>query len=119
MPVMRRTRGRHRSARQVRRLAPAGTAHGRPRRRLRSMRDLTTRLREIVQRPTSEVTSEVGRSLSYVPDLGAPRVPVDEAAAALGGRVLDAQGSACIVIDRTWTPDQWHGRRAIEWYVPR
>lgn len=75
------------------------------------MRDLASRLREIVRQDHGGGSSTT-RELTYVPDLTAPSIPVEDAATALGGRPLDASGS-CVVIDRVWEPDDWHGRRTV------
>lgn len=42
---------------------------------------------------------------------------VDRAAASLGGARHDVDGSACVVIDRAWKPDQWHGRQRVGAYA--
>jgi uncharacterized protein YprB with RNaseH-like and TPR domain len=91
------------------------------------MRDLTARLREVVQRErarTGALTPDGGssaghaggaRELTYVPEPG-----VDApggAAASLQGRPLDANG-ACVVIDRRWSADRSHGRRTIDACIP-
>lgn len=73
------------------------------------MRDLASRLREIVKQPV--------RDLTYVPDLPTPAVDLDRVAELLGGTRHDAPGSSCTVIDRTWEPEQWHGRKRIEAYA--
>ncbi len=74
------------------------------------MRDLVSRLREIVRQPVAEPR----RELTYVPDLPAPRVDPDALAGILGGVRRDADDSSCVVIDCHWEPDDWHGRRRIE-----
>jgi uncharacterized protein YprB with RNaseH-like and TPR domain len=103
------------------------------------MRDLAARLREIVQTdrkstpgvdfgPETQGTKVGGskstpgvdfrRELTYVPDLGFGQSPDSAGVAAqLGGTVHEAHGGACVVIDRTWTPDQSHGRRRVESYA--
>ncbi len=80
------------------------------------MRDLTSRLREIVRRETSRSTSgaaETGglRELTYVPD-GAASASVESAAAALGATCLDP-GGACLVIDYVYPRDRSHGRLSL------
>ena len=86
------------------------------------MRDLTSRLRDIVRQSVPGRTQAPGssapRELTYVPDLPTPSVDLDRVAELLGGTRHDAPGSSCILIDRTWEPDQWHGRRSIEAYIP-
>ncbi len=42
---------------------------------------------------------------------------VDQAAASLGGVRHEIDGSACVVIERSWEPDEWHGRRRVEAYA--
>jgi len=81
------------------------------------MRDLTSRLREIVKTDLSkrsrgpEVGSDVSRALRYESNLAAP--PADAAAVArlLGGQL---HGPSCVTIDRVWDPYQWHGRLRVE-----
>jgi uncharacterized protein YprB with RNaseH-like and TPR domain len=43
-------------------------------------------------------------------------MPPEDAAAALGGQPVDSAGH-CIVIDRVWAPDDWHGRRMVRSFV--
>ncbi len=87
------------------------------------MRDLTSRLREIVRRERAtpagsdsrdSSASEVSelRTLTYVPDTD-DRRPVERVARDLGATPIDASG-ACLAIDRVWTSDRSHGRRRIE-----
>jgi len=78
------------------------------------MRDLAARLRAIVQTDRKSTSGE----LTYVPDVGFCRSldPAD-VAATLGGTVCEAHGGTCVVVDRTWTPDQFHGRRRVESYA--
>jgi uncharacterized protein YprB with RNaseH-like and TPR domain len=80
------------------------------------MRDLTTRLRDIVRhdRRTPPVTAPI-RELTYVPDAD-PADPVRSAAAELGGTPI-AEG-ACIVIDEVFAGDRSHGRRRMETCAP-
>lgn len=83
------------------------------------MKDLAARLRSIVRQDHGGATP-VRRELTYVPDAAAPAsssLGPEEAAAALGGRPLDAHGG-CIVIDRVWEADDWHGRRRVGSLVP-
>jgi hypothetical protein len=82
------------------------------------VRDLASRLREIVRRDTARVPAgdAVGstgglRELTYVPDAEAAR-SLASAAEALGGTSLDSGGS-CVVIDRRYPADQSHGRWSI------
>ena len=87
------------------------------------MRDLTTRLREIVRReratPAGSESRDViapevceSRELTYVPDID-DRRPVERVARDLGATPIDEHG-ACLAIDRLWTSDRSHGRRRIE-----
>jgi uncharacterized protein YprB with RNaseH-like and TPR domain len=85
------------------------------------MRDLTSRLRDIVRQPvaaraTPSATTAT-RELTYVPDLPTPAVDLDRVAELLGGTRHDAPGSSCIVIDRTWEPHEWHGRKCMDAYA--
>ena len=84
------------------------------------MRDLSARLRAIVQKDaelagTSPV-SQQRAELTYVPDVEAPSAP-DDVAACLGGTPLD-DGGACIRVDRRYPADRSHGRKSIESYRP-
>jgi uncharacterized protein YprB with RNaseH-like and TPR domain len=76
------------------------------------MRDLSSRLREIVRhqpRPAAPV-----RELTYVPDLAADgAADLEEAAARLGGTLHEAGRSGCVVVDRRWQADDWYGRRQV------
>ena len=77
------------------------------------MRDLTSRLREIVRRDHGGAAPAPMRELTYVPDTDGLAVSVGRAAEALGGVPLDGH-TACLVIDRVWEPHQSHGRRSVE-----
>jgi uncharacterized protein YprB with RNaseH-like and TPR domain len=81
------------------------------------MRDLATRLRDIVRRekPAGTPAPPV-RELTYVPDPDPASVP-EQAALALGGRAVDPDG-ACIVVEWTHEADRSHGRRRIETCAP-
>lgn len=80
------------------------------------MRDLTTRLREIVRR--NPTPAPPVRELTYVPDLAAQGSDsVGEAASRLGGRLHTAGSSSCVVLDRRWDADDWHGKRRVSSYV--
>ena len=86
------------------------------------MRDLTSRLRDIIKRdhgggPTPAANPI--RELTYVPDTDGLSVSVGRAAEALGGLPLEDQRgqAACLVIDRVWEPFQSHGRRRVEEYA--
>ena len=95
------------------------------------MRDLTSRLREIVRRESASKLSTSGlgegqaggtgrpalpRELTYIPDPEAPgpRVGI---AAALGGVNVDDAG-ACVMVERRYDGSRSHGRHRIESCVP-
>jgi uncharacterized protein YprB with RNaseH-like and TPR domain len=78
------------------------------------VRDLTSRLREIVRREAQRpaIAEPIsGRELTFVPEeaLSAPSPP---AAEALGGVPLDARG-ACVIVERRYPADRTHGRQSI------
>lgn len=81
------------------------------------MRDLAARLRSIVRQDHGGQASP-RRELTYIPDVIEARADPAHAAEALGGTLLDSH-SGCIVIDRVWQPDDWHGRRAVRSFAPR
>jgi uncharacterized protein YprB with RNaseH-like and TPR domain len=78
------------------------------------MRDLTSRLRDIVRRDPSPAPV---RTLTYVAE-GIASASVDDAAEQLGGEVSRIEGSACVTIDRVWDATEWHGRRRVSSFVP-
>jgi uncharacterized protein YprB with RNaseH-like and TPR domain len=78
------------------------------------MRDLTSRLRDIVRREPAQAPV---RTLTYVAD-GIASASVEEAAEQLGGEVYRIEGSACVTIDRVWDATEWHGRRRVASFVP-
>jgi hypothetical protein len=86
------------------------------------MRDLASRLREIVRREAGRAPADgpaspgARRDLTFVPDGPAYDARLS-AADALGGTPLDA-GGACIVIDRVYPADRSHGRFPIAACVP-
>jgi uncharacterized protein YprB with RNaseH-like and TPR domain len=86
------------------------------------VRDLKSRLREIVRQdtrpapPVPIVPQGYRRDLTYVPDPD-PSDPAPHLARALGGEALAGNG-ACVVIDRTYASDRSHGRKRIEACVP-
>jgi uncharacterized protein YprB with RNaseH-like and TPR domain len=70
--------------------------------------DLTSRLRSIVK---SDPSKEV-RELTYEPDDGyrtAAGLDPDHVASALGGRRVSTRFGECMVIDRRYESDRWHG----------
>lgn len=87
------------------------------------MRDLSARLRSIVQqdvgrRPAGAAGLRTGRELTYLPDSGESReFQSARAARLLGGSVVEHEAGACIAIDRVWEADEWHGRRQVGTYV--
>jgi hypothetical protein len=69
--------------------------------------DLTSRLRSIV-RPSSKPV----RELTYEPDDGyrhGASLDVERAGEALGGVPLRRRSATCLVIDRRYEGDRWHG----------
>lgn len=84
------------------------------------MRDLAARLRDIVRRdgsaPAAAAAASV-RELTYVADTGPETAPAGAVARCLGGQPMDAS-DACVVIDRHYAPEQSHGRRCIESFLP-
>jgi len=81
------------------------------------MRDLASRLRSIIRQDhgggPDAGSAPAPRELTYVPDTPSGSLNPRQAAAALGGTLHDVDGGACIVIDREWTSDHWHGRRQM------
>ncbi len=77
------------------------------------MRDLASRLREIVrQNPTATRPAGAPRELTYVPDIEGGH-DAQAAAAALGGVVHECEAGSCVVVDSRWEGDAWHGRRRV------
>jgi hypothetical protein len=69
--------------------------------------DLSSRLRAIVKSgPPKPV-----RELTYEPDIGSYEGPIDlsRVAAVLGGRAADTPFGRCLVIDRRYEADRFHG----------
>jgi uncharacterized protein YprB with RNaseH-like and TPR domain len=93
------------------------------------MRDLRARLRDIVRRendtrgrnPASNPGSEPGvqqrGSFTYSAELDSA-ADVRDTAAQLGGTVHEIDGSTCVVVDRVWDADDWHGRRRVASFAP-
>lgn len=78
--------------------------------------DLSSRLRAIVKggppRPGASQGPPGGlRELTYEPDSGGYEGPMDiaRAGAMLGGRVVDTSAGQCLVIDRRYEADRFHG----------
>jgi uncharacterized protein YprB with RNaseH-like and TPR domain len=83
------------------------------------MRDLAARLRSIVRQDHGgPVSASSRRELTYIPDVAASTPDPEQAAAALGGTLLESSGG-CVVIDRVWEPDEWHGRRSVRSFTVR
>src|SRR5215467_2364315 len=84
------------------------------------MQDLKSRLRAVVQQDVggrrSSVAGETGaaRDLTYVPDLASAGLDLNTTASALGGVRFDSRGSTCIVVERRWAPEDWHGCRRMD-----
>jgi uncharacterized protein YprB with RNaseH-like and TPR domain len=81
------------------------------------MRDLTSRLREIVRRDgASRAPADSPRELTYVPDV--PGV-ADRADAGHDASERPAgDDEACVVIEERYAAHRSHGRRAIDAYAP-
>src|SRR5215207_10875611 len=72
--------------------------------------DLTSRLRSIVR--SGPPRPEPVRELTYEPDDGyrnAAALDSDYVASALGGRRVTNRFGECLVIDRRYESDRWHG----------
>jgi uncharacterized protein YprB with RNaseH-like and TPR domain len=88
------------------------------------MRNLTTRLREIVAREQTlrgqQPGADAGRASSHhlAASGDADGLPVVALAAALGGDVHHADGSRCTVVDRGWDGEDWHGRWRVGSFAP-
>ena len=80
------------------------------------MRDLASRLRSIVRdNPKTRAEPPAPRSLTYIPEFGASR-DTSQAAAELGGEVVQSRNGACVAIDHVWDGSEWHGRRRVSNY---
>ena len=74
--------------------------------------DLTSRLRAIVNPGATSGEGKGVRELTYEPDDGyraAAPLDLDYAADALGGRRVSTRFGECLVIDRRYESDRWHG----------
>jgi uncharacterized protein YprB with RNaseH-like and TPR domain len=71
------------------------------------MMDLTSRLRAIVR----SGPAKPGRELTYEPDAGGYEAAMDlsRVGEILGGRTVDTPFGACLVVDRRYESDRWHG----------
>jgi uncharacterized protein YprB with RNaseH-like and TPR domain len=69
--------------------------------------DLSSRLRAIVRSGPSKAV----RELTYEPDTGRYEATLDvgRVAAVLGGQPVDTPFGRCLVVDRRYEPDRWHG----------
>jgi len=70
--------------------------------------DLSSRLRAIVKGGPPAPT----RELTYEPDDGyrnAAALDLDRVASTLGGRRIDTRFGECLVVDRRYESDRWHG----------
>ncbi|HUL73324.1 MAG TPA: ribonuclease H-like domain-containing protein [Vicinamibacterales bacterium] len=77
------------------------------------MRDLASRLRRIVRQDAErERAAAPARELTYVADLEGGH-DTGRTAAALGGAVHGSPGSACVVVDRSWSAGDRHGHREV------
>ena len=129
LSVLRRAGRQHRSARQGRRVtdprrsaplaAPRCQTLTRPRFPTASDMDLKSRLRAIVQSPATKPDGrsrgEGGpkpvRELTYEPDIGGYEAgpTIDRVGEILGGRAARNDFGQCLVIDRRYESDRWHG----------
>ena len=77
--------------------------------------DLKSRLRAIVdpRRSPSEGGSRPLRELTYEPDVGGYEAgpTIDRVGEILGGRAARNDFGQCLVIDRRYESDRWHGIR--------
>ncbi len=80
------------------------------------MRDLASRLREIVRRPHGATPGAPVRELTYVPGTD-PATPPRHAAETLGATPIGPTGS-CVVVDRLFEAHRSHGRRPIDAFAP-
>src|SRR4051812_48673945 len=76
--------------------------------------DLTSRLRSVVRpsRPASPETAAPRRELTYEPDDGRryeARLDLERVCDLLGGRVLTTSFGPCLVVERRYEADRWHG----------
>jgi uncharacterized protein YprB with RNaseH-like and TPR domain len=84
------------------------------------MRDLVSRLRAIVRQPVPSRAPTADapiRELTYVPEGRSAGPDFEVTAERLGGVRHQAGDSACVVVDRVWEPEDWHGRRQVRSYA--
>jgi len=82
------------------------------------MRDLTSRLREIVRREsTSSTPAGPIHELTYEPEIGTDGPAPRNAAEHLGGVAVDAAG-ACVLVEHRYSLDYRHGHGAVAGYQP-
>ena len=86
------------------------------------MRDLTSRLRDIVRRDHGGASAPL-RELTYEIEgghggNGGNGEHLARAIESLGGVSVDDGHGACIAIDRVWDADRFHGRRAVGGFAP-
>ena len=106
--VMRRPRGRDRAAGQSGGVALACAVDGGGR---------ITSTRRTVSREAPRAAPPL-RELTYVPDLSTDGSEnVRDAAARLGGRLHTVGSSGCVVLDRRWDADDWHGKKRVSSFV--
>src|SRR6185436_5322513 len=69
--------------------------------------DLSSRLRAIVKSGPPKPT----RELTYEPDTGRYEASMDlsQIAAVLGGRPVETPFGRCLIVDRRYEADRWHG----------
>lgn len=85
------------------------------------MRDLTSRLREIVKREraaagaSGSIHSQPVRELTYIPDTD--NLGHSTAAAQLGGAIV-GNDEGCVAVERCYPWHSSHGRRRVESYSP-
>ena len=78
------------------------------------MRDLKSRLRDIVRQDVNRRPEPAAPELTYVDEeRGRDDVDPGDVATALGGRIVECAAGACIVIDRVYEAHARHGRRQV------
>jgi uncharacterized protein YprB with RNaseH-like and TPR domain len=75
------------------------------------MSDLSSRLRDIIR----SAPRPAARELTYVPEGGyEARSDPDRMCDVLGARALDTAWGSCLVVDRRYEADRWHGDVRVE-----